>query len=275
MPAHNFTMKSLILIATLAGLLASGCASSTAKNAMGGTATLADLEHLAPTGTLTSASSSTDVRLQALQNTAMSLGAQAGLAWRAQQINALLAQDDKKLSTTFDFHRILLEHNVLPPVLAQGRNTLNLADNQTIRLADRTYQIISQARFVTAPPHWRDYLGMAYTIPERPDNTLLPRNGAEQAIWKRCVSTSWEQGMAQANAIFADNLARLHRDYDGMVLYRSLLAQHMVSAPFVAKSALGVTGSDTDLRINDQVLRITALPVLQKDSSQWRAGISK
>lgn len=273
MPAPNFVLKSLV-VGTLASLLLGGCA-STLRNDNGNTTNLADLQQMAPTGSLTSTSATTDIRLQALQDTALSLGAQAGLAWRAQQINALLADDDKTLSTAFDFHRMILEHSVLPPVLSQSQNTLNVADDATIRLADHTYKIVSQARFVSAPPHWRDYLWFSYSIPERPDNTLLPRSGSEQAVWKRCVTAGWEQGVAQANAIFADNLARLRRDYDGMILYRSLLAQRMVSAPFVARSDLGVTGTDTDLRINDQVLRITAMPALQTDSTRWKAGIRR
>ena len=71
--------------------------------------------------------------------------------------------------------------------------------------------------------------------------------------------------------IFTDNLARLKRDYAGMVLYKKLLAQHMVSAPFVARTELGVTGGGSDMRINDQVLRITALPSLQSNSRKWKA----
>ena len=61
----------------------------------------------------------------------------------------------------------------------------------------------------------------------------------------------------------------------GMVLYRELLAEHMVSPPYVAKAQLGVTGDATQLRINDQVLRITAQSALQPNPSKWMPVITK
>ena len=61
----------------------------------------------------------------------------------------------------------------------------------------------------------------------------------------------------------------------GMILYRRLLTLHMVSAPFVASADLGVTGNATHLRINDQVLRITAQSALQPNAKKWRPVITK
>ena len=49
----------------------------------------------------------------------------------------------------------------------------------------------------------------------------------------------------------------------------------MISAPYVSSTELGVTGDGTDMRINDQVLRITELPKLQTDSKGWKAIVVK
>ncbi len=215
------------------------------------------------------------IRSQALQETALSVGAQSGLAWRSKQINAILEQHDPNLRRVFDFNSMLLSDNVLPPVLAEGRDTLHIDGDNAIRLADRTYKIISQARFVTTPPNWQQYLIMHYDTPPRPDNTLLPITKRERITWKKYVSIGWKEGIQQANTIFAENLARLKRDYKGMALYRSLLAQNMVSMPYVAKANLGITGSGEDMRINDQVLRITALPALQTNAKQWTPAMSE
>lgn len=215
------------------------------------------------------------IRAQALTDTAMSLAAQTALAQRSKQIDAVLEQNTQTLTQTFNFRGLLLKNNVLPPVLQESRNSLNLADADTIRLSDRTYRIYSQARFVTAPPDWRDYLWMAYTAPQRPSNSLLPKTSAEIKIWNQAVDKGWLEGMQQADAIYAENLARLKRDFNGMVLYRKLLAQNMVSAPFVAQTNMGVTGDGNELRINDQVLRITALPKLQGNSKAWKPAFNK
>ena len=133
---------------------------------------------------------------------------------------------------------------------------------------------MKQARFVTAPLHWRTYLWMNFTRPEPPDASLLPRNKEEAAIWRQNIKKGWTQGLSQAKRIFTENLARLKSDYLGMVLYKKLLAQQLVSEPFVAKTDLGITGGGDDLTINDQVLRITALPQLEANPHKWKAVIA-
>src|ERR1700722_5028098 len=68
------------------------------------------------------------IREMALKETGLSVGAQSGLAWRAKIIDEQLTKLARRLDTVYDFNSLILEHNVLPPVLLEGRNTLNLAD---------------------------------------------------------------------------------------------------------------------------------------------------
>src|SRR5215467_11161862 len=82
------------------------------------------------------------MRSQSLQDTALSLGARGGLAWRACEINRLLLKQERLLNRVFNFNAMLLDKNVLPPVLIEGRNTLQLSGIDAIRIADRTYQIL-------------------------------------------------------------------------------------------------------------------------------------
>lgn len=215
------------------------------------------------------------IRAKALEDTGMSLAAQGGLASTSDQINGHLQKDKWYLETLFNFNGMMLSHGVLPPVLVEGNNSLNLADPNTIRVSDKTYKIIQQARFVTTPPNWRDYLWMTYSKPEIPSKFLLPKNSEEHKIWARAVRLGWDKGVQQAYSIFQQNLARLKRDYQGMILYRKLLQQHMISAPFVSRTELGVTGDGNDMRVNDQVLRITELPKLQTESNGWKAIVVK
>lgn len=215
------------------------------------------------------------IRLKALEDTAMSLAAQGGLSWASKHINEQLLKDRWYLETTYNFNGMMLSHGVLPPVLVQGDNSLNLADPNTIRVADRTYKIIQQARFATTPPNWREYLWMAYGKPELPPKFLLPRNKDEAKVWRAAVLLGWQKGVQQSVTIFQQSLARLKRDFQGMILYRKLLAEKMISAPYVSRTELGVTGDGTDMRVNDQVLRITEHPKLQTDSSNWKAIVVK
>jgi defect-in-organelle-trafficking protein DotC len=213
------------------------------------------------------------IRVQGLRDTALSVGARGGLAWRAAQINTVLLQHENMLYRLFNFNAMLLEKNVLPPVLIEARNTLSLGGTDTIRIADRIYQILNQAKFVTVAPSWRDYLWLSYSPPEAPDRSLLPKNREERLIWKKYIAEGWRAGIQQAELIFKENIARLQRDYDGMIRYRTLLAQNMVSPPFVAQLDMGITGGGSDLTVNDRVLRITAFPVLQNNSQEWKTEI--
>jgi defect-in-organelle-trafficking protein DotC len=242
------------------------------------TTNLAQLEHVqVPIPTPGSGQRVTlgGLRARSLGDSAMSIGAQGGLSWASEQINVRMQQDRKYLDSIFNFSALMLNHGVMPPVLEEGDNTLNLADPNTIRISDRTYKIIKQAQFATTPPNWREYLWLNYTKPELPDKTLLPRNAEESKIWSDGVRTGWGKGIEQAYSIFQQSIARLKRDYKGMLLYRKLLEEKMISPPFVARTDLGVTGDGTDMRVNDQVLRIVELPKLQTNSKQWKAIVVK
>lgn len=265
----NFILSVLIFLSAL--LLA--CTRSTY---MGDTSSLKGIQAMANTNNKERTRRLTGkIRQMALRETALSLGAQAGLAARARIIDEQLTKQTRTLDSIYDFNALILEHNVLPPVLLEGRNTLNLADAQNIRVADRTYKVYKQARFVTTPPNWRHYLWLDYVKPENPSFTLLPRTKAEKKVWCIYTTRGWKNGVDQANIILEENIARIKEDFSGMILYRKLLAMNMVSPPFVSHTDLGVTGDENEIFIDDRVLRITALPALNVNSNEWVAAVSK
>lgn len=232
------------------------------------------LENNKPSGGSNSGGTS-KIREMALKETALSVGAQSALAVRAKTIDDQLIKQSKYLDTIYDFSALVLEHNVLPPVLLEGRNTLNLADTQTIRISDRVYKVTKQAHFVTTPPNWRQYLWMDYKKPDPPHITLLPKDKDERAIWVHYVTKGWQNGVEQANTILEENISRIKEDFTGMILYRKLLAMNMVTPPYVSHTDLGITGDENEIHIDDKVLRITALPALNMNSSEWKAAIAK
>lgn len=209
------------------------------------------------------------IRMQALQETSYKLGAQGALAWRSLQIDATLQAEERQLDHVFDFNQLLINGDVMPPVIDEADQSLNLSSADAIRTATKIYRIVSPAQFTTTAPNWRTYLWMDYPKPNMPDHTLLPTTQVEAEIWNASLQSGWKEGIDQGNAIFAVNINRLKRDYVGMVLYRKLLDQHMVSAPSIAQAELGVTGNSQEIRINDQVTRITAPSGLQPNSNKW------
>jgi len=267
MPKTRPLPTTVVSVAMVLAVCSAGCSSSEAPS---------DYYRIA---NLKSSSGVTNginnIRLTALKQTSRGLGAQAGLAWRSQQVNALLERKKHSLDQVFNFNYLILNSNVLPPVLTEGQNILNLADNQNIRISDHDYQIVYPPRFITAPPTWRDYLWMNYRKPDLPNTTLLPKNSKEADIWNQYAKIGWSEGIEQAADIFQTNLNRLTRDLNGMILYRKLLRQNMVSTPFVAEANLGVTGGGNSMRINDRVLRITSTPELKANTKVWQPVISK
>jgi len=211
-------------------------------------------------------------RKELVRETALSVGARSGLAWRAKALNETVVDRADYLDVIFNFRALVLEDNVIPPVLVESRYAVNLDTPHELRVADRQYKIIKQSRFVTAAPVWQDYLIMNEKKPEMPDATLLPRKDdkEEQAIWEKFTAIGWIRGVEQADMIFAENLNRIRRDYQGMLRYRVLLAQNMVSAPQVAARDLGITGGGDEMSINDRTLVIRSLPALKADNGQWQ-----
>jgi defect-in-organelle-trafficking protein DotC len=275
MDQKHMIKKYVFLLCCFSSL--TGCGASHQNTLNVDTANLAQLENvqvqpLAPSDT---ASGLSALRGKSLKDSAMSIGAQGGLAWASDQMNTHMTTDGKYLDSIFNFNAMVLSHGVMPPVLEEGDNSLNLADPNTIRVADKTYKIIKQARFATTPPNWREYLWLTYTKPALPDKTLLPKNSEEQKIWREGIRSGWQKGIEQSYSIFQQNLARLKRDYRGMILYRKLLQERMISPPFVSRTELGVTGDGSDMRVNDQVLRIVDLPKLQTNSKGWHAIVVK
>ena len=119
------------------------------------------------------------------------------------------------------------------------------------------------------------FRSMSYNKPSTPEKSLLPKNNSESVVWNQALKAGWTQGLTQANEIFANNLNRMKRDMNGMVLYRKLLASNMVTAPYVSKADMGVTGNDKEIRINDKVLRIAANSKLIPNASKWKPVITQ
>jgi len=205
------------------------------------------------------------IRLDAIKETALGYGIRSGLARRSYEISRILANNQQMLDSIYNFTAMLLEKNVMPPVLSEAQNSLNQSDSDTIRVA----------RFVTIPTNWRDYLMRDFRYKaEPPSSVLLPQNDSEKQVWQQFISEGWAMGVQQANQIFEQSMSRLERDYKGMVVYRSLLAKGMISKPYVAEANMGVTGDGNAININDRILRITAKPKLETNPLTWKPMVA-
>lgn len=234
-------------------------------------APLVQIEQLAPASSR-APTQAQNLRARSQREAALSLGAQAGLAWRGAQIRTALEGQALQLDQVYDFKRLLHDGHVLPPVITEARNGFRVDGQDAARSQRVSWTLAAPARLVSLAPTWRDYLlreDPPVDLNQVPD-LLRPANGEERAAWQAAVREGWQQGVAQMDAIHQVQVAKLTRDFTGMVRFELLVAQGIVSAPRYAQGRIGVTQDGKTLYVDDRVLRITAPAAFQTQVEQWQ-----
>ena len=214
------------------------------------------------------------IREDAMREAAVSYGARGGLAARTFVIQRQIAERESELSKLYDFRRLLIPAAsgllIEPPIVSEAlRAVLVAGGGQQAAVADRIVKINREAQIVTAARDFRTYLERDWGVVEPPPALLLPKSGEERDLWKKLVAEGWTQGVQQADEIFESDLDALNSDFIGMVRYRELLQQGMISAPFALHEDRGVTGDGKELRIGDRGVTITGPASLNPKSERW------
>jgi hypothetical protein len=166
------------------------------------------------------------------------------------------------LDAAFDFSPLLMTEGaalIQPPVLARSGASLRIEKPDAASSAETAYELLEPARFVPFAPHWREFLMVgAFPEPEKPNPAVLPKNDKERAIWRAAVREAWTRGLVEAEQLYADNAARMTRQYRGIMLYHLLTAQRLLSTVGSASASMSLNASDNKLYIGQQVYRITA-----------------
>jgi len=216
-----------------------------------------------------------DIRLDALKEAALSYGARGGLAWRTYHIRRELEERARYLDKVFDFRQLLIPAAsgllIEPPIISEAQDAMLIdSDGLNAAVADRVFNIGRNARIVSAPRTWRAYLERQWGDVSMPPDILRPDNKEEREIWESLVAKGWKKGVEQADEIFQADLNKLVADYQGMIRYRTLLAQGMVSPPLALQVDRGVTGGGNEMRVGDRAVTITGLPELQPRYEKWQ-----
>jgi len=219
-----------------------------------------------------------DKRASAVRLAALGFGARAGLARRAWEIGEMLDRHEARLSAIYRFGDLVLREGgftVLPPVLAETRRAFRLDAGAGERAgtaaasAERVLRIVQPARLVSAVPGWRDWLGRSWLPAEPPASVLFPRDGDEEARWRRLLAEGWAEGRALAEDIFAADLDRLNRTFTGVVLWHRLHRAGRVTAPTVEIARAGVSGHERLVRIGAASARIARAARFELDAGRW------
>lgn len=216
-----------------------------------------------------------DIRAEALEEAALSFGLRGGLAMRTYEIRQEMDQRAGYLDKVFDFQQLLIPAPsgflIEPPIISESVNAMLIeSGGQEAATSDRVYNIVKNAKITSTARTWRTYVERQWGDIEEPPDILRPENDEEREIWSRQVSRGWKIGYEQANDIFEEDLNKLIADFQGMVRYRVLLAQGMISPPLALQVDRGVTGDGNIMRIGDRAVQITGVPELATGYEQWQ-----
>ena len=98
---------------------------------------------------------------------------------------------------------------------------------------------------------------------------LRPKTDEEREAWMQWTAEGWAMGIQQADQIYRHDVARLSREYEGMALYQKLVRRGLLHELYLAKADLGVTGGGEEMRIGEQVVRITAPARFNGSTAVW------
>lgn len=216
-----------------------------------------------------------EIRRDAMREGALSYGARGGLAWRTYQIRSEMETRARYLDKVFDFRQLLIPAPsglmIEPPIIAEAVDAMLInKGGQEAAVADRVYNIGRNARIVSTARTWRAYLERSWGVVAPPPEILLPITAEDQKSWDEWFETGWKAGIEQADEIFQSDLNKLTSDYQGMVRYRTLLTQGMVSPPYALQVDRGVTGNGNEMRVGDRAVTITGLPALKTETQEWQ-----
>jgi hypothetical protein len=216
------------------------------------------------------------MRPAAIREAAQLVTLQTAIAWRYKQLLAVTESHGAIMDTAFDFSPLVMtqgEALIMPPLLTRAGASMRIEGAVTATAAETTYELLEPARYIATVPNWREFLMVdGFPEPEKPNPAVLPKNDDERAIWRAAVREAWAQGLAEADHLYADNVARMVRNYRGVILYHLLTAQHLLSRVDTASADLGMYASDNGnkLNIGQKVYRITAPSVFTGKEAELR-----
>lgn len=215
------------------------------------------------------------IRGDALREAARRFGSQHGFARRAWEIVQLLERRSAELSASYDFNRVATSTPgvpgvILPPVVARTFDAYAL--NRSSRSAshsDEYFEVLKAASLSPVVPTWREYLVIRSKEPREPPRSLMPRDDLEAGRFREWFNEGWDAGVEQAEAEFAKRVARLRRDYEGMLEHRRLVALGMMSRALTETEFLGVTGDIGSMSVGSHDLRIAGDAEFIIDEDLW------
>ena len=218
------------------------------------------------------ASQARNLRNKSIAETARALGVQTGVNWRHAQILKSIEKNIgyKKLDRIFCFDSLTLDDGkIIPPVISAVAEEMRMKSRVEARRIGMMYRIDKPAALITAAPNWRDYIFHDSTIIDKIHPSLLPKTKNEQQIWVESVEIGWRIGIRQADHLFDTGLNELVRDIRGMLKFKELAIQNIVSLPRLATGYVAIQVGNNVLDLEQKTFRITNDSQFNGEVGKW------
>ena len=214
-------------------------------------------------------------RSSAMRDAALAYGMQSGLVRRAFEIGRLLDRHARHLDRVYQFDRLLIEREgflIAPPAVVETTAAFNRGPLGTrAATARRVLRIERPSEVLGGSLGWRGYFDRRWEKPRRPSEVLYPRTDDEIERWHAWVREGWEDGIRLAEDSFEADLDRLNRDFVGIVNWRILEAQRIVTAPELEVVSRPVVGGGAVMRLDEREIAVRARARLNPVTSDWVA----
>lgn len=209
------------------------------------------------------------LRVAAIRQEALRVGAQSGLAKRYEAITTYLDANDNRLNVVYNFAPFV-DGKILLPAVAKNQDTFVLdSEDGTATVVRSSYTISEEAKIISNPPTWRDFLYQTFEEPEEPHSSVLPQNPKEVKVWEESVEEGWLAGITMADEVFSDRLADLTKSLEERYRYQLLLNQGVVTAPIAGVDRRSITYDGRTLNVGETVYSVEQ-PVNYTASPEWR-----
>ena len=213
-------------------------------------------------------------RRAAMRDAAVSFGMQSGLVRRSYELREMLGRFERQMDRVYRFDRLLITRGgfqVAPPVVVETTGAFSRgAEGKRAATARRVLRIVREAEVLGGAPRWLEYFERSWESPRAPSAVLFPRTPDEETLWEEWLREGWGAGARLAEDTFEADLDRLNRDFVGIVTWRILERQRIVTAPRVEVDSRPVVGGGAEMRVDERELRIREGARLNPIVEDWR-----
>lgn len=210
------------------------------------------------------------MRAPSIKSTGLAFGAQAGLHWRYKQLNELIETKYRGKLDQINFRPFIVDGKILTPSIRVMKDTEDYQSPQRVVETKVSFIVEEEARIVSIPPTYRNYLIRYYDKPKPIHSELQPATTDEEFLMKKSVREGFEIGIKTANQIFLDGLLKMERDIEGRVNYRKMVQLKMISPAALKITERNVTFNGRTMNVGERITEITSNSQF-KTMDEWQS----